>query len=734
MRILATAGVFLFHAALAAAQATPPSRPPRAPDQAADTAAPAQGWVDTGVRVSGIDGDGARYERYRDLGDGLFLAGARHAGERNGWFFSAGADHVGRRDQRYFAAVERPGRFELRFEWDQIPLLMSRDTRTPFLGIGSGVLGIDDDIQRQIQSGGATLALAAANAVPFTARYRRHSARLLGRFMPREDTDIRFGFSTALKEGNMPWGGPFGFNLAVEVPAPIDHRTTNLATSVEWTNGNAMAGAAYDGSWFANDIQTLIWDNPVKLTDSTFPTAYIAGTGTSRGRMALWPDSTYHVVSARGFIRLPGRSRASAFLSIGNMRQDEPLLPHTINTAIESPDLLLPRTSADAEARTTGLNLSFTTRPWTRVALDARYRLSDFDNQTEHFAVPAYVRIDQVIEPGIENEPYSVQRQYADVEATFMPASWPTMRVGYRRETGDRTFRIFETTTENALRLSVDAIGHQRFTVRALYELSSRSGEGFDLHPLEAVGEQPGMRHFDVAERDRQRVTVQATAMATGRVGLNGSIAVGNDDYDDGQFGLRDNDHRVYTIGLTATPTPQSTIDVSYGLEQYDAFFTSRQAATPDEFVNPARDWGTDSDDTVHTLTASLDVLRLVENVDLRVGYDFSRSEATYLYETGVVTDRTLPEGSPLPSDLPPPQQLPPVEIDQHRATADAKYWFSPRIALGLAYWFDKYDVEDFALANPLISQLDLPGGLLIGYRYRPYTAHTGWVRVIYRW
>lgn len=734
MRMLAFSGALILQAALAAAQTTPPAPPPRAPNQAAETAPPVRGWADVGVRVTGIDGDPARYERYRDLGDGAFLEGFRHNGERNGWFFSAGADHVARRDQRYFAAIERPGRFELRFEWDQIPLLMSRDTRTPYAGIGSAELAIDDDIQQRIQSGEATLDLAAASARRFTARYRRHTARVQGRFMPRTDTDVRFGLRTVLKEGEMPWGGPFGFNLAVEVPAPIDHRTTDLTTSVEWTNGRAMLGAGYDGSWFTNDIQTLVWDNPVKLTDSTFPTAYIAGNGTSRGRLALWPDSTYHVVSARGFVKLPGRSRASAFLSVGNMRQDEALLPHTINTAIASPTLALPRSTADAEARTTGVNLSFTTRPWRRVAVDARYRLSDFDNRTAHFAVPAYVRIDQAIEPGIENEPYSIQRQNADVEVTFMPVAWPTVRAGYRREMADRTFRIYETTTDNTLRLSMDAIGHTRFTVRALYELSARSGDGFDPHPLEAVDEQPGMRHFDLAERDRQRVTVQATAMATDRVGVNASIAIGNDDYEDGEFGLRDNDHRVYTVGFTAAPSPRATFDLSYGLEQYDAFSTSRQAASAGEFINPARNWATDSDDNVHTLTASLDLLRLVRNVDLRLAYDFSRSKTTYLYETGIVTNRTLPEGSPLPSDLPPPQQLPPVEVDQHRATADAKYWFSHRLAVGVAYWFDKYDVEDFALANPLISALDLPGGLLIGYRYRPYTAHTGWLRVIVNW
>jgi MtrB/PioB family decaheme-associated outer membrane protein len=743
IRLLAPFGIFaLALPVLAAAQTTPPAAPVRTPQQQPETAAPPQGWVDFGVRFTGSEGDAARYERYRDLDDGLFLETFRHAGERHGWRFELAADHVARRDQRYFADLERPGLFRVWFEWDQIPLLMSRETRTPYTEEEEieGVLRIDDDIQRAIQAGEATLDLAAANAQQFEARYRRHTARLRGLYTPNEEIDVRFRLDSMQKHGNMPWGAPFGFNLAVEVPLPFDHRTTDLGTDLEWNRGRVMLGGGYAGSWFSNEVQTLLWDNPIRLTDTTNPTAYVSGNGTSQGRMALWPDTTYHVANARAAVSLPRRSRLSAFLALGTMRQDESLLPHTINTAIlnsasNAASLELARANARAEAQTTGAHVQFTTRPWRRVSIDARYRLSEFDNQTEHLFSPTHVRMDQVFEPvSLDNEPYSVTRHQTEVEATVMPASFPTVRAGWRREIGDRTFRIWERTSEDTLRLSMDAVGRARFTVRALYELGQRNGDGLDLHVLEEVGEQPGMRHFDVAERSRQRFTLQALAMPLTFVSLNGSIAVGEDDYnDDGEFGLRDNTHRVYTAGATYAPSDRVAVEVSYGLEQYDAFFLSRQANTPSEFNNPARNWAADSDDTVHTVMASADLLRPFRSVDLRFAYDFSASDTTYLYQTEPVP-RTLPEGSPLPSTLPAPQQLPPVTVEWHRATADAKYFFTERLALGVAYWFEDYDVQDFALSNPLISDLDLPGGLLIGYRYQPYTAHTGWVRLIVNW
>jgi hypothetical protein len=51
-----------------------------------------------------------------------------------------------------------------------------------------------------------------------------------------------------------------------------------------------------------------------------------------------------------------------------------------------------------------------------------------------------------------------------------------------------------------------------------------------------------------------------------------------------------------------------------------------------------------------------------------------------------------------------------------------------------LSYWFDKYDVDDFALGPDTVSQIALPGGTLLGYAWRPYTSHTVWVRLSYFW
>jgi hypothetical protein len=81
-----------------------------------------------------VTGDAARYERYRDLGDGLFFDDARASCEFAHWVLEVSANHVGRRDQRYTADFVRPGRLKASLLWDQIPMLLSNSTRTLFSG------------------------------------------------------------------------------------------------------------------------------------------------------------------------------------------------------------------------------------------------------------------------------------------------------------------------------------------------------------------------------------------------------------------------------------------------------------------------------------------------------------------------------------------------------------------------------------------------------------------------
>ena len=175
-------------------------------------------------------------------------------------------------------------------------------------------------------------------------------------------------------------------------------------------------------------------------------------------------------------------------------------------------------------------------------------------------------------------------------------------------------------------------------------------------------------------------------------------------------------------------------LGTSYTYERYDALSRSRQANPGVQFTDPSRNWATDATDRAHTFLMNAEIGRIADKVDLRFTYDFSRARARYDYITGPVEDRTLPEEAVVPTTLPPPQRLPPTLSELQRGTVDVTYALISHLSLGLSYWYEQYRVEDFTLdvdANP-----DLARGqaLLMGYLYRPYTANTVGLRLMYRW
>src|SRR5204862_3616554 len=96
--------------------------------------------------------------------------------------------------------------------------------------------------------------------------------------------------------------------------------------------------------------------------------------------------------SLSGGISMPGRSRATAFLSIGSMTQNDRLLPMTSNAAL--PVVPLERPTAQADARITAMNYNFTSRPTNSLWFSARYRQYEFDNRTPIFETNGYVNYD----------------------------------------------------------------------------------------------------------------------------------------------------------------------------------------------------------------------------------------------------------------------------------------------------------------------------------------------------
>ena len=156
--------------------------------------------------------------------------------------------------------------------------------------------------------------------------------------------------------------------------------------------GTVRAGVA--ASFFENSVQTLVWDNPYRITDSTYAQAYSAGNGTARGRLALWPSNNSVRFYIDGSVKPFTSTRISAAASYGTFNQNEKLQPFTINTAIPGSDpnaanaLSPPRETARARADITSLDLTVYSRLTRSLYLTAGFRYYDFANRIDELDIP----------------------------------------------------------------------------------------------------------------------------------------------------------------------------------------------------------------------------------------------------------------------------------------------------------------------------------------------------------
>ncbi len=653
------------------------------------------GNIDFGVRGTTTKGDAARYERYRDMGDGAFLQRIQATREVNTWVLDFSGDNVGRSDQRFAGNFVRPGRFKGWAMWDQIPMLISRTTRTLFvedLTEPQPVLTIPNAIQAQVQANPASLEqLFDQNSIQFETSSRRHIGQGGFEYLATPEFTVRTQLQYTDRQGNLPYGGSFGHSSLVEFPAPVDHRLTDFDAGAEFSRNRILLRAGYSGSFFQNRATMPEYDNPFRAVDiSTAP---------SRGRSSLAPNNTFFSVNGMASVRLPQRSRATAYVSVGSLTDaGDPLMPQTINTAITAAPL--ERNVVSGEARTLGLNLSYVSRPTRNTDINVQFRTYDYDNRTPHFDMTERISYDNApsaVSPPVPTEPFGVLRHTFDADFKFLPRGGTTTGVGYSRIGEERSHRIFESTTDNTFRVIFDSVGNRWVTLRTKYEHSQRRGEGIEQGEAElaAIGEQPGMRHMDVAPRDRDRITLVASITPAATVSVNGSIAAGKDDYrlelpatntpTESLFGLRDNSHRVYSVGFDGVPNDLVTLGASYSYERYNALSRSRQANPGVEFIDPRRNWSTDGTDRVHSAIVTTGLNEIAERLTVNFAFDYNHSRALYEYATGTVVDRTLPEEVVIPSTLPPPTQLPLVKSDLARGTVDFIYTLTSRVGVGFS-------------------------------------------------
>jgi MtrB/PioB family decaheme-associated outer membrane protein len=724
----------LLAAFASSAQAQDATSAPTPPQQGATNFTPKLGTIDFGYRGTAFTGDEARYNRYRDLRDGPLVNNFRFAKETEGTAFRAEAANVGYRDQRYYADLQSIGKVKATFEFTSNPLYQVQ-ARGYFNGAGGNTLTIDDAAQTAIQANAANAESALAGyGQNYNIDGRRDLANFNMVYTAARDLDVKVQVRNTNRSGtnlqDFGFGNSPGNMLVLDMPVPIHDRTTDLRTKLEWANRQGLLAVGYDASWYDQHNPAFTFDNPQRVSDS-------ATAGPAFGRAALMPTNTVNTFNVNGAWKPTPHSKATGAVSYGVMDQNASLLPNTTNTALTGV-AALPRSSAEAKVDVLSTVLGFNARPVADLWLNARFRYYDFNNKTEAFT-NTVVPGDYSIGATETSEPTAFNRRTFDADASYDLGRFFGIGAGYTFEgyanhlaNETEQGRIYGSTAENVLRLTADSTGNQYVAARVKYEHSKRTADGFDQAILDEIGEQPGVRHYDIAPRDRDRVTGTFTVTPKPVFDVTASIFYGHDNYPETVYGLQDNKNSGYTLGVDVVPNAMVNFGVSFGREKYDTYQTSRTSNPPPDptFTDPRRDWNDTINDKVNTYDVTLNLVKAITRTDIRVSYDISDGNTNYVY--GLVANTTL--AAPVQYTTQPANRL-----DVGRV--DVTYYVRANVALGAAYWYEQWKVQDFALDPAVINALVVRNptsgaltGFYTGYANEPYKANTVFVRMTYLW
>lgn len=675
---------------------------------AEDTTEPRLNTIETGIGY--LNDDAYRFGRYTGLTDeGAYLLGDinAHGHGEDASYWKIRGTNLGL-DSRYFRAEGGlQGRQEYFLEYDQLPNNWSDSANTPFLGVGRDYLTLPPgfDINTNLNSA----------LHPFDIETERKRLGLGGSFFTRQHWQIDVSVRHETKEGlnriggviggagggggggngNGGGGGALGGADAALLPEPIDYTTDLVDVTLHYHKDKAQFDIAYHVSLFDSDEHSLTWENPFA------PGTY--------GSQSLAPDNEFHQVMLTGSYLLPYSSQLTGVVSTGRMSQDQGYQPYTVNPAIVTTPL--PRNSLDAEVWVTTAQLKLASRPLPKLRLTAEYRYDKRDNDT---SVNSY---DVVVADGnnpagtVQNRPLSYDRNQVDLTANYRINSSMSLRGGYSFDdmSRDYTDAEREDTRENTLFAKWKIQPHADVDLALYAEASDRDGSSYQ--PL--VNENPAMRKYYLADRDRSKVGASVNYMASDSLSLGASADYIKDDYDNTDIGLTESTMPTYSLDASWQPREDLTTHAFYTRED----IKSKQSGQEVWAGTVAPDWKADFDDTVDTWGIGAKMTGIRGKWD--VGADLVYSTAQ-----GAVDMKNLaPAGAVTP--------YPDLETDLTSLKLWTQYHYRKDISLKLSYWYEDYSADNWALDN--LQENSIGNLLLLGEDTQDYNVHAIAVSVIYR-
>ncbi len=583
-----------------------------------------EGWygaLDFGL--GHVSDSSLQYADYRGLEErGAFPAvdGDMHFRDSRDHYFDVFARDLGIDKQSLDMRGGLRGRYQLRLAYREIPKYRGFGTATVYSGVGSGSLSLPADWQKSFTTAGMTTLDSALLPAPLKTLRRTLAGGLTVKFARKWTFDTDFQHET--KEGSRPFGAGLLTINASQFPVPVDFTTDRFDMGLQYSGENAHLRLGFAGSWFDNGVASVTWENPF----NSAPDNQLL-------RAALEPGNEFYQFSLQGaFAPRPGL-RLSGRAALDRMRQDDPFLPFSINPQFS--DLTLPRSAADSRIDSGTLNIAgkLVARLAPRLNLSASAKIDQRDN---HSPVDVYTIVVTDFVPGGDrrNRPYSFESRKYDLELDYRATPALNVRAGAWQEQYDRSLQSVIQTDERLYWGEVNLSPWSVAQLRVKLETSTRDASPFRQVDETGLIENPLLRKFHFADRDRDRAVVEVDLSPSQPWSLNVSWSQAQDDYNQSTLGLRASDEQNFSVDFGVSLSPRISLNAYASRDDITSALSGFDAATQSP-------WQAFTDDRITTLG-----LDISGSMSKRVTLGLDWMESTSSGRIAVIaspTDQTFP-------------------------------------------------------------------------------------------
>jgi MtrB/PioB family decaheme-associated outer membrane protein len=636
-----------------------------------------EGEVSADVEAGSIyvDDSAAKFGEYDGLNeDGSYLAlgGSARQRRENGLTWSAEAADLGLDSRSATVSAAREGDWQVDVGYVASPHYVFDTTLTPFTFGVNESLALPPGWVRAGNTQNMTALNSSLRGYDLEASRERWS--LGGEIDLGSHWRTELNYAHETRNGQRLLGSSF-ITTSSQLPAPVDFVTDRLDWSARYETAEGVIGLSYFGSFFSSRQWDLVWSNPFTAI----------APGADQGRTALAPDNSFNQVALNfsrrlgdaWFVRLNG--------SLGRGQQDDSFLPYTTNTLITTPPLPQASLDGDVDMLHADVQLSGDLGKWLSLLQGLRgklsYRYDERDNSTPQASYD-YVEGDTFPAGVATNVPYGYRRQDLsifgeyDLGRLLRLDSSRMLRLsgGWDREEWDRDFQETENSTEDSAWVRVRARPLSWLTFDARYGGANRDADPYVAIAIPGAPQNPLLRKFNLANRERDFWDFGA------QLSLPGDVALALDGFH------REDDYVDSAVGLTGSRDVGGTADLSWSVsEKIAAFaFYGRQEITSEQngsgsFGTP--DWSAESRDRIESASIGLRLSELGDRWNVQFDYFLmdSRGEIEMLTGFGA-------------------SEFPPLRVRSHGPRLNVVFRATPALEIIGNLQYEHFDADDWAL------------------------------------